>query len=333
MHKLKPLILLMLLALLLVGCSSSASQPEPPESPEESPETEPIPEEEPEPEPEPGLPAAYMVMIDNSKNARPQHGLSKADVVHEFICEAGVTRLLAAFYSRDPGFVGPIRSIRYYYLHVAKAYDLPLAHVGGSMNALELRQELGVKSICDITNAGGAFYTDPQRSRPHSTYITSESLLSVASRRGYPTLGLPELPLGDFVGTHAVNEVEIAYSPSYKVSWVYQPEEQHYIRLVNGEPHPTAEDDPIVAKNIILIEAPVKTISVPINGVQSVINVLGEGKAYFLRDGQFCSGSWRKDRPEDHFSYRLNDGTEFAYAEGSVWVQQVPSLSRDVIAE
>ncbi len=334
MHKLKPLVLLLLLALLLAGCGSSATQPEAPDEPEQPPETGSDPElTEPQPELELGLPAAYMVMIDNSRNARPQHGLTKADVVHEFICEAGVTRLLAAFHSRDPGFVGPIRSIRYYYLHVARAYDLPLAHVGGSMNALELRGDLGIKSICDITNAGSAFYTDPERSRPHSTYITSESLLGVADRRGYSSRSLPELPLGEFIGEHAVSEVQIRYSSSYKVSWVYQPDEQHYLRLVNGEPHPTAEDDHIVAKNIILIEAPVKTISVPINGVQSVINVLGEGKAYFLRDGQFCSGSWRKDRPEDHFRYRLDDGTELTYAEGSVWIQQVPSLSRDVIAD
>ncbi len=293
-----------------------------------------IPEEPEEPIPQaPELSSAFMVMIDNHSRARPQHGLSQADVVHEFICEAGITRFLAAFYSKDPGYVGPVRSIRYYYLQMARAYDLPLAHVGGSMNALEMRGTLGIKSICDITNASGAFYVDRERSRPHSTYITSESLLGVAAKRGYATHGLPDLSLGDFAGTGAVSEVQIKYTSTYQVTWVYQPESENYARLVNGKPHPTAEESDIVAGNIIILEAPVKTVEVPINGVQSQINVLGEGKALFLRNGQMATGTWRKDSPESHFQYKLDDGTAFSYAPGSVWIQQVHSLAKNVVSK
>ncbi len=279
----------------------------------------------------PELPAAFMVMIDNHSAARPQYGLAKADIVYEFVCETGITRFLAAFHSQDPVRVGPVRSIRYYYLHIAKAYDLPLAHVGGNMDALALRTPLNIKSVCAITNAGSAFFSDPQRKSPHATYTTSEAVLAVATQRGYKPLGLPEVPRGDWQTGQAVAEVEIQYSSKYKVAWVYQADEQCYSRLLSGSPHLTAEQEPITAQNIIIIEAPVKTVKVPVDEIQSEIKIIGQGKALFLRDGKLVSGTWQKDKPEAHFKYLLDDCTEFTFAAGSIWIQQVHSLSRDVV--
>lgn len=326
MRKRATLMLLLLVAFIVIGCSATAK----PKKPDDQaiPNVEPVGETV-----EPRLAAAFMAMVDNHSAARPQYGLAKADVVYEFICETGITRFLAAFHSRDPIRVGPVRSIRYYYLHVAKAYDLPLAHVGGNMDALALREPLAIKSICDITNAGSAFLIDPTRSRPHNTYITSESVLDVAASRGYAALALPELPQGDFGATQAATKVQITYSPGYKVSWVYQPTTQHYSRLINERTHVTAEQEEIIAQNIIIIEAPVKTVEVPVDGIQSEINVIGEGKALFLREGKVMSGTWRKSKSEAHFEYQLEDGTRFTYAPGSVWIQQVHSLAHDVIYE
>lgn len=328
MRKLATPMLLLLVAVTVFGCSATAKPniPDVQETPHV--DVEPIGETT-----EPSLTAAFMAMVDNHSAARPQYGLAKADVVYEFICETGITRFLAAFYSRDPIRVGPIRSIRYYYLHVARAYDLPLAHVGGNMDALALREPLAIKSICDITNAGSAFLIDPTRSRPHNTYITSESLLDVAASRGYASLALPELPEGDFVATQSATKVQITYSPGYKVSWVYQPTTQHYSRLINERTHVTAEQEEIIAQNIIIIEAPVRTVEVPVDGIQSEIEVIGAGKALFLRNGKLANGTWRKSKSEAHFEYQLEDGTRFTYAPGSVWIQQVHSLARDVVYE
>lgn len=328
----KSLILLLVLALALsLSACNSRVVPEPhvpgdSDTPPQQP-TEPLPPTPSAPE----LPAAFMVMVDNHSPARPQHGLTKADIVYEFVCETGITRLLAAFHSQDPVRVGPIRSIRYYYLNVARAYNLPLAHVGGNMDAMALRTPLGIKSICDITNAGGAFFVDPKRTRPHSTYITSERLLATANSRGYAKLGLPALPRGEFPGNTAVSEVSLTYGTRYGVKWVYQAATGDYKRFINGQPHPTEEATVITADNIIIIEAPVKTVQVPIDGVQSEINIIGQGAALFLRDGKMMRGTWRKDRPESHFRYTLEDGSEFTYAPGNVWIQQVHSLARDVV--
>ena len=82
-----------------------------------------------------------IVMIENHDDARPQSGLSNADVVYEAVAEGGITRFLAIFYcdiisaARSGVYdLGPVRSARTYYLDWASEYsDYPLyVHVGGA---------------------------------------------------------------------------------------------------------------------------------------------------------------------------------------------------------
>jgi len=76
------------------------------------------------------------VMIENSVDARPQSGLSSADVVYEAVAEGGITRFGAVFYcgvSAADTIVGPVRSARIYFVNTASEYNYPLyAHVGGA---------------------------------------------------------------------------------------------------------------------------------------------------------------------------------------------------------
>lgn len=74
------------------------------------------------------------VMIENHEDARPQSGLSSADVIYEAVAEGGITRFLTIFYCQDAGFVGPIRSARTYFLDFISEYgNYPLyVHVGGA---------------------------------------------------------------------------------------------------------------------------------------------------------------------------------------------------------
>src|SRR5215468_467918 len=52
------------------------------------------------------------VKIDNVAAARPQVGLSQADVVYVEEAEGGLTRLVVIFLSRRPRTVAPVRSVR-----------------------------------------------------------------------------------------------------------------------------------------------------------------------------------------------------------------------------
>src|SRR3990167_11294543 len=52
------------------------------------------------------------IMVENSTEARPQSGLSSADIVYEAVAEGGITRFLAIYYCEDASYVGPVRLTR-----------------------------------------------------------------------------------------------------------------------------------------------------------------------------------------------------------------------------
>ncbi len=282
---------------------------------------------------QPELPGAFFAMIDNHPKARPQSNLDKADIVYEIVCEGTYTRFLAGFYKTDPVIVGPIRSIRYYFAQIGHAYDTIISHIGGNMDALAYLKNNGLKSMCDITNASGYFERDNTRKMPHNAYVRSSEVIRLSSNRSIELSPLPELNTGEIVGNEKVDKISIDYgTPKYPhmVEWQYISQEEQYVRYLDGEKLLTAEDNEVKTNNIVIIEASVKTVQVPIDGIQSEISLLGKGNAYFLRDGYIYQGSWEKTSASSHFRYTLDDGEEFIFKNGKVWVQQVASFDEDL---
>ncbi len=77
--------------------------------------------------------------IENHADARPQSGLSFADVVYEVVAEGGITRFLSVFYcgaANDDVKIAPVRSARVYLVDWASEYGKnPIfMHVGGANN-------------------------------------------------------------------------------------------------------------------------------------------------------------------------------------------------------
>ncbi|KKT35949.1 MAG: hypothetical protein UW35_C0014G0002 [Candidatus Collierbacteria bacterium GW2011_GWF2_44_15] len=76
-----------------------------------------------------------LTMIENHTDARPQSGLSLADIVYEAVAEGGITRFMGVFYcgaQQDVARVAPVRSARMYFVNLAAEYNTPIfMHVGG----------------------------------------------------------------------------------------------------------------------------------------------------------------------------------------------------------
>ena len=81
--------------------------------------------------------AVTAIMIENSPDARPQSGLKDAGVVYEAIAEGGITRFLALYQQEKPTLIGPVRSVRIYYVDWLAPYQASVAHIGGSYAALQ----------------------------------------------------------------------------------------------------------------------------------------------------------------------------------------------------
>lgn len=144
------------------------------------------------------------VAIENSKDSRPQSGLTSADVIYEAVAEGGVTRFLSVYYCQDAPFVGPVRSARVHFMKVLREYgDYPLyAHVGGAncdaetgsgcangakADALGLIRRLGWDGYNDLNQFGVPFpyyWRDyerlPKVATEHTVYSSTSKLWDYA---------------------------------------------------------------------------------------------------------------------------------------------------------
>ncbi len=78
-------------------------------------------------------------MIENHADARPESGLSRADVVYEAVAEGGITRFASVFYcgaSAEDVKAAPLRSARVYFINMAAGYgkDPIYLHQGEANN-------------------------------------------------------------------------------------------------------------------------------------------------------------------------------------------------------
>jgi hypothetical protein len=100
-------------------------------------------------------------MIENHADARPQSGLSKADVVYEAVAEGGITRFLSVFYcavSSQSLRIAPVRSARVYFINWAAEYGIDpiFLHVGGANN-IDNNNPSGVKTRGQVLPEVDAF--------------------------------------------------------------------------------------------------------------------------------------------------------------------------------
>ena len=118
----------------------------------------------------------YCIQIPNGTDgARPQVGLNQAPVVFEAIAEAGITRFAAVFQNPTSKAIGPIRSLRSYYLDWDTPFDCTIVHAGGSDEAIE---ELAAGDYRDLTESYDYMWRDTSGYWAPNNLMTSPALLS-----------------------------------------------------------------------------------------------------------------------------------------------------------
>ena len=118
---------------------------------------------------------AYCVQIPNGTDgARPQAGLTDAGVVFEAIAEAGITRFAAIYQNPSEAIIGPIRSLRIYYLQWDTPFDCTIVHAGGSGDALAAVSDGGYK---DLSEDYSYMYRGTYGGRAWNNLFTTSSYL------------------------------------------------------------------------------------------------------------------------------------------------------------
>ena len=267
------------------------------------------------------------VMLDNYYKARPQAGLSQADVVYEMLVEGKITRYMAVFYSEQPKLIGPTRSARPYYLDKALEYDPLYVHVGGSEEAKKLIKEYKMADIDGLYS--GAFWRKGHKPKPNNMYTSTSALVKDAKNKKYrDNVEVNYYTFNEFdkviEGGKEISAIRFPYrGTKYYSGFEYNEEEKLFYRYVNSKPHiDENNDEHLSAKNIIVQFANKKVID---SVGRLDIDLIGEGKGKYLTNGKIIDITWKKDSQKELTRYYDNDGNEIILNPGITWFQVVPT--------
>lgn len=281
---------------------------------------------------------AVAVMVNNHPAARPQSGLTQADIVYEILVEGNVTRFLAIFQSEQPERIGPVRSARDYYIELAKGYDsLYVAH-GNSLTAEKLLKSGYIDNLNGLYYDGTLFKRVSFRKAPHNSYIDFASILKGAEQKNYDMEDAPE-PLKfltknevDELRGSAAKRVSISYHDQlFNSSFEFDEDSQRYKRFSNGVQTVDYDTDaPVLVDNIFVVETAHKIVS---DVGHREINLTSGGRAFLFQKGQMFEVEW--ENVDGRILPYLN-GKPVGLIPGKTWINIIPvktGLDQDVTYE
>lgn len=264
------------------------------------------------------------VMIENSPDARPQSGLQDAGVVYEAVAEGGITRFLALYQNTWPDYVGPIRSVRPYYLDWLLPFDAAIAHVGGSPEALQQIKDLHVRDLDQFAN-GSSYDRINSRYAPHNVYTSISRLYDLAKSKGYTTStfnGFARKPKEAPAATPTAKSIDFSISSYlFNPHYDYDPATNTYKRSEGGKPHTEDPSGVQIAPKVVI--ALVIPSSVESDGTHSSYATTGSGAMDVFQDGTVTTGTWKKDSRTSQFVFTDATGKSLQLDPGQTWISMV----------
>ncbi|MFC4355763.1 DUF3048 domain-containing protein [Chryseomicrobium palamuruense] len=283
-----------------------------------------------EPAKEQVLNRPVVVTINNHPLARPQSGLKEADIIYEMLAEGSVTRLLAVYQSEYPGRVGPIRSARDYFIHVAKGFDAFYIAHGYSPDAKSMLNRGEIAHMNGMQYDGTYFQRSSARKAPHNSYSSGGDIVKGAEKVGTAlTLeedNLPSLHFSEDVTsvdeTEEAGSVTVSFSSdrqfihhySYDHDTGFYSRETAGLRTVDAE---TSEE--LQLANVVFLEMPHRVID---SEGRLALNLSDGGNAWLFRDGKRQSVEWIN---EDGLLVVVSGEKPVALKPGQTWVHFIPA--------
>lgn len=297
------------------------------------------------------------VMIENHTEARPQSGLSYADVVYETVAEGGITRFMAIFLCNLSDVqVGPVRSARTYYLDWLSEYNALYAHVGGAntpgpADALNQIIKYNIKDMNQFSIGFPTFWRDYERlgrtvATEHTMYSTTQKLWEVGVKRGWVNNDSAKKWEDGFIqwkfkddqkdvnvalpSATAINVEFWSGYGDYTVNWAYDATCNCYKRSNGGQPHTDMDNkQQLSAKNVVVqFEKESNANDGYENNAHLLYKTTGEGRALIFQDGKVIDGKWSKQSRIARSKYTDSKGKEISFNKGVIWIQTVSEGSK-----
>jgi hypothetical protein len=263
------------------------------------------------------------IMIENSPSARPQSGIKEAGVVFEAIAEGGITRLATLHQEDRPGTIGPVRSIRPYYLDWMAPFDASISHVGGSANALATVRNGSFKDIDQFFN-GASYWRATDRVAPHNVYTNSDRLDALNQKKGFVSSSFTSWPRKKDTptATPTASTINISVSsPTYNVRYEYDKNGNKYNRFIGGAASTDRELGQVTPKVVIALKVP--THLGMEDGPREQMTTDGHNDALIFQDGTVIKAVWRKTGQKNQMTFYDKNGHIVALNPGQTWITVV----------
>ena len=277
----------------------------------------------PAPSEEAMLARPLFVKIENSPMARPQMGVSSADVVYESLTEGGITRFGCIFQSTIPGEVGPVRSARNMEVSLVPQYDALFFNSGANSTVLK---EIAAAKLADMSHskAGEIYYRVNYREAPHNLYLSLSKAYDLAAKKGFAiTLDRAhELEfLDEFPNvTPDANLVTVPFSYSYVAKWQWNAEDRMYYRYMDEWTYDVDGNRRIGTTNLIVIWVPYVPLPNVLQGQTFGVNLASSGQASLFIAGKRYDGTWESDGVNPP-RFKDASGKSIKLAPGKTWFQ------------
>ena len=279
-----------------------------------------------------GLPAdhevktrPYMVMVENAPQARPQTGLDQADIVYEILAEGEITRFVSVFQSQAAGEIGPVRSIRPYFVEIGDALDAIIVHAGWSQDAMDMMAGRNLAHLDEVYGDGAYYWRSTDRKAPHNLYTSVDLMKKGAEARKFrtewngPLLTFAKEGQSTLTGA-AVHYIQIPYLMGYFASYDYDAADGVYKRSMEGKPHLDKETGKqLQTKNLLVLESKHQIID---KEGRRIVDVFGPNKGMIFQEGLSQAITW--ERKNGMLRAYASDGKEVPLLPGNTWVQIVP---------
>jgi hypothetical protein len=265
------------------------------------------------------------IMIENSPDARPQSGIKDAGIVFEAIAEGGITRFLTLHQEDKPQLIGPVRSLRMYYVDWLAPFNASVAHIGGSAAALAEVRNGNYRDIDQFFNAG-SYWRATDRYAPHNVYTSFERLDALNVAKGYTTSSFTGFPRADGKAAAAPDATSITINISselYNSTYAYDAATNHYIRSLAGVPHVDREGGQITPSVVIALK--VNEVTVMEDGYRQSITTIGSGEAIIFQNGVATAATWTKADRASQLTFTDAAGKPIALNRGQTWISAVPN--------
>lgn len=269
---------------------------------------------------------ALVAKIDNHPAARPQSGLSKADIVFEENVE-GLTRFAAVFHSQGSDPVGPLRSGRTQDIDILGAYNKPLfVWSGGNYRVTKAINASDLVNLGYSASRGkGGYYRAKDRKIPHNLYAKTTDVWKLAPEGSGP-------PQPQFVyrtssdakptTSTAIDGAKVSMY-NVRVYWKWDATAGSFQRFSLNtkrelEPH-ISDDQQVSAKNVVVLYVTYKRSKADRKSPEAV--TVGQGDGFVLTDGGLIAIKWNRTDRLQPFTFTDEAGAAVRMTPGNTWVE------------